>query len=316
LNGVHHGRLAVEQAYGYMVHDKVVYGMISTYNAFIFLRRKSPGILYMSRLIPINCTTPAIMKLLYYFSHLCTTDTVPCPETNNEGITISLTKAPKDTSAAPRIPNPSLDVTTARVLPPGSREYTVENPRRSPRRKSSDSRTVDGTTWTEEVYLGCKGWKGNLSTGETVFAKLWDGWKVSSDDCRHEALVYIHLKDLWDKIIPTFLGFGNWGFCHILLLSYISDVCCRFNRVNYQALMLDQVKFKSVIARNVVNAFKEIHARGVLHGDVRVENILVRNDNSVIVVDFESSEMNVDQGALDAEQEGVRSLLEWWKDEQ
>src|SRR5271169_6883646 len=93
LSGVHHGRLAFEQTYSYMVYDEIIYGIISTFNSFIFLKRESPGILYMSRMIPINSTTPTIMKLLYFFSHLCARDPIPCPETNLEGIVISLRKS-------------------------------------------------------------------------------------------------------------------------------------------------------------------------------------------------------------------------------
>src|SRR5271169_2439296 len=60
-----------------------------------------------------------------------------------------------------------------------------------------------------------------LSTGQTVFAKLWDGWKFSRDNCDRETNVYFHLRDLWGTTVPDFLGSGNWEFCHVLLLSYI-----------------------------------------------------------------------------------------------
>ena len=40
--------------------------------------------------------------------------------------------------------------------------------------------------------------------------------------------------------------------------------------------MLHEIKYTPNIGRNVVNAFKEIHAKGVCHGDVRCENILVK----------------------------------------
>jgi hypothetical protein len=55
-DGVHHGRLAIEQTYGYLVHDKILYGIISTFNAFVFLKRGNPGILHMSQMIPNNFT--------------------------------------------------------------------------------------------------------------------------------------------------------------------------------------------------------------------------------------------------------------------
>jgi hypothetical protein len=209
-----------------MVHGEVVYGTISTFNSFVFMKRQTPGILYLSQLIPSNCTEPTMMKLLYYFSNLCTLDIIPCSETNDEGIKIHLTKALNDTSAAPKIPNPSIIMTNTKLLPPPtSNEYTAANPRRSPRKRPSDTVKNLDATWTKQTYLGCKGWKGTLGTGETVFAKLWDGWKVSGDDCEHEASIYLHLQDLWGTIIPKFLGCGHWGFCHILLLSYI-NVCC------------------------------------------------------------------------------------------
>lgn len=72
--------------------------------------------------------------------------------------------------------------------------------------------------------------------------------------------------------------------------------------------MLCQVPFNSTISRNVVKAFKELHARGLYHGDVRVENLLVRCDYSVVVVDFEGSEIAADDDLLKEIQQ-VKSLL-------
>ena len=73
--------------------------------------------------------------------------------------------------------------------------------------------------------------------------------------------------------------------------------------------MLYQVKYNPKIARNVVKAFKEIHARKVCHGDVRSENILVRPDDSVVVIDFELSKMDADPDSLSAEMREVKYLL-------
>ena len=72
--------------------------------------------------------------------------------------------------------------------------------------------------------------------------------------------------------------------------------------------MLYQVRNNRQITKNVIKAFTEIHRRKVYHGDVRVENILVRPDNSVVIVDFEMSEMDADKELLDAEMQGVRDL--------
>jgi tRNA A-37 threonylcarbamoyl transferase component Bud32 len=73
--------------------------------------------------------------------------------------------------------------------------------------------------------------------------------------------------------------------------------------------MLYQVKYTPKIGRNVIKAFKEIHVRRVYHGDVRGENILVRSDQSVVVVDFELSEMDVEEENLETEMREVKSLI-------
>jgi DNA-binding helix-hairpin-helix protein with protein kinase domain len=73
--------------------------------------------------------------------------------------------------------------------------------------------------------------------------------------------------------------------------------------------MLHEIKYAPNIGRNVVNAFKEIHARGVCHGDVRGENILVRPDGTVVVVDFEMSTIDADPDDLKSEMKGVKYLL-------
>jgi RIO-like serine/threonine protein kinase len=78
--------------------------------------------------------------------------------------------------------------------------------------------------------------------------------------------------------------------------------------------MLHQIKYTPNIGRNVINAYKQIHARGVCHGDVRCENILVRLDASVVVVDFEMSTIDADEDLLKSEMREVKYLLAALKD--
>ena len=43
------------------------------------------------------------------------------------------------------------------------------------------------------------------------------------------------------------------------------------------------------IVQKVRNALAAIHAQGVIHGDIRLANILIGNDGTVWFIDFESS---------------------------
>ena len=77
--------------------------------------------------------------------------------------------------------------------------------------------------------------------------------------------------------------------------------------------MLYPIKYTPQIGRNVIKAFDEIHARGVCHGDVRGENILVRPDQSVVLIDFEMSEVEAPEEALTSEMREVNHLLASFK---
>jgi hypothetical protein len=166
------------------------------------------------------------MKLLCFFSHWCARDVGHYPETDVVGQQITPTRADKDTGRAPKIPQPTNARTT--ILPPVDLSLS-NSPRRSPRKHGTqDCTTIGSPTLSLDInqreqgaYLGCKGWRGTLSTGRTVFAKLWDAWKYTREDCDHEASIYLQLGDLWGTTVPEYLGSGDWGFCHILLLSYV-----------------------------------------------------------------------------------------------
>lgn len=74
--------------------------------------------------------------------------------------------------------------------------------------------------------------------------------------------------------------------------------------------MLYQVKGNGRISQTVLTAFHEIHSRGIHHRDIRSENILIGADSSVVIVDFEASQMKVDdQEPLDAEMNEVKALV-------
>jgi hypothetical protein len=207
-----------------MVHNAVVYGLITTVNAFVFLRRDNGGKLQLTRLIPATTTTPTILHMLFYMSHLCAS-TELLYETHLDGRYVSIARAPTDSSAAPRLPVPSIAPSRPSLGPTPSLP-----PRRSPRfQKDNLTDVVDDELRlyidirSPGTYLGCKGYKGVLDTGETVFAKLWDGWKHSSEEIDREVQIYRQLSGLGGTV-PKMIAHGGWGFCHILLLEFVKVI--------------------------------------------------------------------------------------------
>jgi RIO-like serine/threonine protein kinase len=76
--------------------------------------------------------------------------------------------------------------------------------------------------------------------------------------------------------------------------------------------MLYQVTFNPSIANNVLEAFKQIHKRKVYHGDVCEENILARPDDSVVIVEFETSIIDAEDELLVEEMEEVGQIVRSW----
>jgi tRNA A-37 threonylcarbamoyl transferase component Bud32 len=141
--------------------------------------------------------------------------------------------------------------------------------------------------------------------------KLWDGYKHSAADRDHEVEAYMHLQSLWGREVPRFIGCGTLDFCWALLVERIQVRSVNFGGNILQAKELSAGLLNPTVAENVLTAFGEIHALGVIHSDIRTQNILVKEDHSVVIIDFEFSsfkEVTMDQIA--SENEEIEDLLD------
>ena len=75
-------------------------------------------------------------------------------------------------------------------------------------------------------------------------------------------------------------------------------------------MILSDVPVTPRIERNVVKAFKDLHRHHVYNGDIRAANIIVRDDESVVLIDFERSVLNADRMMLIEEEDEVRHMLQ------
>lgn len=191
--------------------------MITTVNSFAFLRLEKEGELNLTRLIPATRTDPTMLCLLYYFSNLCAV-TQRLVETHRDGRPIAVIRAQSDSSIAPLVPPPSLSRTTSTS---SFSRIQLDPPRRSPRFQQGDSLSFSKTHFSKQlcldidaaaygVWLGCKGYRGLLNPDEPVFAKLWDGWKHSSEESDRESAVYNSLRGLWGILVLRLIAHGGW----------------------------------------------------------------------------------------------------------
>jgi RIO-like serine/threonine protein kinase len=72
---------------------------------------------------------------------------------------------------------------------------------------------------------------------------------------------------------------------------------------------LSKVNVNDTIEKNVIIAYKMLHKLSIYHGDVRAANVLVRDDDSVVLIDFERGLLNVDKMMLIEEEDEVRHMM-------
>ncbi|KAJ2609409.1 Glucose-6-phosphate 1-dehydrogenase [Coemansia sp. RSA 1365] len=132
--------------------------------------------------------------------------------------------------------------------------------------------------------------KGNISVGRALgdgrSSTVCEGWlqghrvafKISAtdataeilDEIHNEVQVYEHLADLQGSVIPRLLDYGLvniHGRIHaVLALELVQD--------DKSARCPPQARFAAI------DALREIHRRGVVHGDPRIENIIFQRSSA------------------------------------
>ena len=111
-----------------------------------------------------------------------------------------------------------------------------------------------------------------------VVVKLWDGYKSSGKKRNHKVEIYMHLQDLWRVRIPQLTCSADIDFCYGVILEDISVISHRIELCTdvLQGKRLSEQRIDNSIERGVVEAYTSIHDLGVIHGDVRPENVLSR----------------------------------------
>ena len=79
-----------------------------------------------------------------------------------------------------------------------------------------------------------------------------------------------------------------------------------------QGSHLSNANTNDTIRAKVTAAYKALHKQRVLHGDIRRENVLVLEDESVRIIDFDKATIlpEIDEDLLLREEEDVASMLD------
>jgi Protein kinase domain len=220
-------RSAVCQLYHYMRLNHVKYGCITSYDLTSFFRRDLVGtdeILYCSRGISFDSTTPTVLQAFAYFNTLL-----------------------KDT--------PMLSPQTSYVPPVSGYE--------SFHRDRFQLNTLIGRGRCN-VYLE------NLKS-EKIALKVGDPKTVPYEELQHEVDIYGCLAELQGTRIPVFhfAGYLEGSFC--LGLSLCGKTPKKLTKAHADYLL---------------ETINRIHQKGIVHGDIKLENIVADKNGKAFLIDF------------------------------
>lgn len=222
IKDYHSGRLAIEQIYGYMVRNAKRYGILTTANWWVFLRRENGGQLYMTPPFDCQITSPpytfTILQALYYFSTL-SFHNGQLIETDENGNPVSIELADsKYPSPAPLATGKS----DPNTKPAG--DAFIIFPHQTPQYYSLVTKSLDHCIllepWKLENCCGGKSFRGTLMN-ERVIVKLWDGYKFQPDMRDREVEIYMKLQKLWGKYTPSLICSANIDFCYGIIITEV-----------------------------------------------------------------------------------------------
>ncbi|KAG0219607.1 hypothetical protein BGW41_008205, partial [Actinomortierella wolfii] len=138
---------------------------------------------------------------------------------------------------------------------------------------------------------------------EDIVVKKADIWNqhLVADELEHEATVYEALRTLQGRYVPKLKLAGIADGMEMILVTELTGTDLHDGRLNAS----DQNKIRE--------ALSAIHDLGVLHGDIRPENITRKRDDqnsAFFFIDFGRSELTRCEIALKGEKEELEALLD------
>ncbi|GET02513.1 kinase-like domain-containing protein [Rhizophagus clarus] len=328
----------IRQAFGYMVLNKLQYGMITTYARTWFLKRGDPpntNKLYISPMIPINQQhtehQPSFLECMHYFEDV----------SNNASKFDSSSSAPDDGDDDGGF-HPDSDHTDNsdqsdndddEYRPPKSKRRKTEPKKESPntrpktttrrakqvnmenfKNKNDDKLLVDMKNYNcERFYFGEALGFGRSGTvvkaklcGKSGALKIADLYKddVKLKEMLNEIKIYhIIFKKIQEIYVPKLLKFGVLHEAFVFMLTSFAGESFARNPVTKEEKRL------------AIKGLQEIHALGVKHGDIRLDNIMVNRLTGrprVWWIDFALSEITDNAEDLKTELLELRYLLDLW----
>ena len=290
-----HIRNAIAQLYTYMVVNHLHHGILTSSDFTFFFRRVKvenavDGFeqLLISTGIAHNATNPTVLQSTAYF--LSVADGIP------------FTSPPPSRGPSPRNSRPSSTrnspSTLRRILETTNSASNNSNEHGSAAFRDDIIVSSESDFALEDFniksVLGMGRTKVYYEANNQLALKTIDLWKQPNmlSELHHEIEIYRLLSDLQGRFIPKLVLHGYWeGGMYCIGFSLCGTVP--------KALSESQ-------KQSVLSCIDAIHNRGIIHNDIKKENILIDENGLVYLIDFGFATVN---SCKDAQQDERNQML-------
>ena len=278
---------AIRQVFGYMGDGKLRYGVLSTYERTWFLYRPddSPGSLLISDCVERTATDPTLLHCFAYmmtlprggnhFSRTPPPSPAPSPPTHDDHEPSQEDEYNLETSYKPKNkPKNSSEGRKRKKSGKGRNSRTKKRCWGSPINHVKQFNWGDFDVTNELGYGRCGTVYEAIFRCEKVALKIVDSWKYPKieDEMMNEASIYIFLEELQGVTIPKLKGFGYTAGGLFAIATEVAG----------SPVKLDDLSDEE--RNGAVKALASLHDHGVLHGDIRPDNVLVQYEHNKINV--------------------------------
>jgi predicted Ser/Thr protein kinase len=263
------GKDVIQQIYNYMGGNELRYGILSTYDNHWFLRREHAK-LWISKTLPLQSESPPVLKAYAY-----------------------LTRQAKENpnSPKPQVLVPAQGDNNSRTLRSNSKSSSSSSLTNQASSTFSNQQSSSNTSVDQQNYsftdFKFKSILGEGRSGKTLLCefrgnmialKSVDLSKAPSyvlEEMQKEVEIYKELADIQGKYIPKLVCYGYYGggMSFVIGLTIVGTT------------LSDQKVTKRQRSR-AIKGLEAIHKHGILHNDIREENILINDDGDVYLIDF------------------------------